>query len=116
MTYVTCMLTAKNRDQLGNPTLGNRVWAAFTFNVLIMPLYNAFLSWQRPAVSVQLAFFTTRKLQLGFLAELLVDQTPDVAIYLFIMKIAQKYTIKLKKQKIYRKIHVKAMKHINTLE
>jgi len=31
MTYVTCRLTAKNRDQLRNPTLGNRVWATFTF-------------------------------------------------------------------------------------
>jgi len=31
MTHVTCMLTAKNRDQLRNPTLGNRVWATFTF-------------------------------------------------------------------------------------
>jgi len=31
MTYVTCRLTAKNRDQLWNPTLGNRVWATFTF-------------------------------------------------------------------------------------
>jgi len=29
MTHVTCMLTAKNRDQLRNPTLGNRVWATF---------------------------------------------------------------------------------------
>jgi len=28
---VTCRLTAKNRDQLPNPTLGNRVWATFTF-------------------------------------------------------------------------------------
>ena len=28
---VTCRLTAKNRDQLRNPTLGNRVWARFTF-------------------------------------------------------------------------------------
>jgi len=27
MTHVTCKLTAKNRDQLRNPTLGNRVWA-----------------------------------------------------------------------------------------
>ena len=27
MTHVTCRLTAKNRDQLQNPTLGNRVWA-----------------------------------------------------------------------------------------
>jgi len=31
MTRVTCRLTAKNRDQLGNPTLGNREWATFTF-------------------------------------------------------------------------------------
>ena len=31
MTYVTCRLTAKNRDQLRNPTLGNRVWATFSF-------------------------------------------------------------------------------------
>ena len=29
MTHITCMLTAKNRDQLRNPTLGNRVWATF---------------------------------------------------------------------------------------
>ena len=31
MTHITCRLTAKNRDQLRNPTLGNRVWAIFTF-------------------------------------------------------------------------------------
>jgi len=31
MTHVTCRLTAKNWDQLQNPTLGNRVWATFTF-------------------------------------------------------------------------------------
>jgi len=31
MTHVTCRLTAKNRDQLRNSTLGNRVWATFTF-------------------------------------------------------------------------------------
>ena len=29
MTHVTCRLTAKNRHQLRNPTLGNRVWATF---------------------------------------------------------------------------------------
>jgi len=29
MTHITCRLTAKNRDQLRNPTLGNLVWAAF---------------------------------------------------------------------------------------
>jgi len=31
MTHVTCRLAAKNRDQHRNPTLGNRVWATFTF-------------------------------------------------------------------------------------
>jgi len=31
MTYDTCRLTAKIRDQLQNPTLGNQVWATFTF-------------------------------------------------------------------------------------
>ena len=29
MTYVTRRLTAKYRDQLRNPTLGNRLWATF---------------------------------------------------------------------------------------
>jgi len=28
-THVTCSLTAKNWDQLRNPTLGNRVWVTF---------------------------------------------------------------------------------------
>jgi len=31
MTHITCRLTAKNWDQLRNPTLGNRVWATFIF-------------------------------------------------------------------------------------
>jgi len=31
MTHTTCRMTAKNRDQLRNPTLGNRVLATFTF-------------------------------------------------------------------------------------
>ena len=31
MTHVTCRLTAKNRDQLQNHMLGNRIWASFTF-------------------------------------------------------------------------------------
>jgi len=31
MTHVTCRLTAKNRDQLRNPTLGSGLWATFTF-------------------------------------------------------------------------------------
>jgi len=31
VTHITPRLTAKSRDQLRNPTLGNRVWATFTF-------------------------------------------------------------------------------------
>ena len=31
MTHITCRLTAKNRDQLRNRTLGSRVGATFTF-------------------------------------------------------------------------------------
>jgi len=31
MTHVTRRLSAKNRDQLRNPTLCNRVWATYTF-------------------------------------------------------------------------------------
>ena len=41
MTHVTCRLTAKNRDQLRDPTLCNRVWAIFTFlpnHILIVDL------------------------------------------------------------------------------
>jgi len=30
MNHVSCRLTAKNRDQLRNPKLGNRVWTTFT--------------------------------------------------------------------------------------
>ena len=36
MIHVTCRLTAKNRDQLQNPTLGNRVRATFTFLVALI--------------------------------------------------------------------------------
>jgi len=40
MTHVTCKLTAKDRDQLRNPTLGNRVWATFTF-FYTRPLFHS---------------------------------------------------------------------------
>ena len=38
MTHVTCRLTAKNRDPLRNPTLGNRVLAPFLSRPTIGPL------------------------------------------------------------------------------
>ena len=40
MTHVSCRLTAKNRDQLRNLTLGNRVWATFTFYLQYMNLLS----------------------------------------------------------------------------
>jgi len=41
MTYVTCSLTDKHRDQLRNPMPGNGVWATFTFNNnKLMHLYS----------------------------------------------------------------------------
>jgi len=35
MTHITCRLTSNNRDQLRNPTLGNRVSATFRFKYKI---------------------------------------------------------------------------------
>jgi len=35
MTYVTCRLAAKNRDQLRNPTLSNRVWAIYLYLFIV---------------------------------------------------------------------------------
>jgi len=39
LTRITCRLTAKNRDQLRNPTLGSRIWATFTFLKLYLTIY-----------------------------------------------------------------------------
>jgi len=38
MTHVICRLTAKNRDKLRNPTLGNRVQATFIPQQIPSPL------------------------------------------------------------------------------
>ena len=43
MTHVTGRLTAKNQDQLRNPTLGNRVWASFTLFTLLEVLLRGLL-------------------------------------------------------------------------
>ena len=41
MTHVTCRLTAKNRDQLRDPALGNRIWATFTFLIVSAKLIHS---------------------------------------------------------------------------
>jgi len=40
MTHITRRLTAKNRDQLWNPTLGNRVWATFYLYITDSKLFQ----------------------------------------------------------------------------
>ena len=50
MTHVTCRLTAKNRDQLRNPTLGNRVMGYLLHTSTLLTTTTYFkrlnLSWQ----------------------------------------------------------------------
>ena len=48
LTHVTCRLTAKNRDQLRNPTLGNRVWATFAFTFYIAYCPHSRLAARQP--------------------------------------------------------------------
>ena len=48
MTHVNSRLTAKNWGQLLNPTLGNRVWATFTFYILWFAIPKRhILAWNR---------------------------------------------------------------------
>ena len=47
MTHVTCKVTAKNWDQLQNPTLGNRVLATCTFLYNLTMLYRPSWDWAK---------------------------------------------------------------------
>jgi len=49
MTHITFRLTAKNRDQLRNPTLGSRVWATLTFYSLPSPRLPKIPAMESPA-------------------------------------------------------------------
>ena len=53
MTQVTCRLTAKNRDQLRNPTLGNRAWATFLYKYSYLLTYLQNCGILLDAVSAQ---------------------------------------------------------------
>jgi len=50
MTRVTCRLTAKNRDQRRNPTLGNLVWATCTFFTLLYSHLLVFFMFRHKCV------------------------------------------------------------------
>jgi len=58
MTHVTCRLTAKNRDQPRNPTLGNRVWATFTFFTRVHITNSISIG---SVISAQLTLMTSRQ-------------------------------------------------------
>ena len=45
--HVTYRLSAKNRDQLQNPTLGNLVWATFTFFITKWNIYHRCITKDR---------------------------------------------------------------------
>jgi len=46
VTRIICRLTAKNRDQLRNPMLSNRVWATFTFSMnLVLWTFTVCFNW-----------------------------------------------------------------------
>ena len=47
MIRVTCRLTAKNRDQLRNHTLGNRVWATFLLFIITIIDVDLFLKMSK---------------------------------------------------------------------
>ena len=63
MTHVTCRLTAKNRDQLRNPTLSNRVWATFTFLCMYKrPSFAAVTVKCRPILRGMVVMLTNKRI------------------------------------------------------
>jgi len=54
MTHVTCRLTAKDRDRLRNPTLGNRVWATVTVMHCVLAMRP---NKQRRELALGVAFY-----------------------------------------------------------
>ena len=57
MTHITCRLTAKNRDQLWNPTLGNRAWATFTFTFIFILVVHISTYFRGNIVSLLPVFY-----------------------------------------------------------
>ena len=51
MIHVTCRLTAEHRDELRNHTLGNRVWATFTFFRSQQPLTQLLSTSLMPTIN-----------------------------------------------------------------
>ena len=80
MTHVTCRLTAKNRDQLRDPTFGNGVLATFTFLLfrvaLLLTNTDATNMKETPGFSAPRAFPSSR-LPLASLVVMTTDAVAD---------------------------------------
>ena len=63
MTHITCRLTAKNRDQLRNPTLGNRVRATFYLLLRLRQNFEHRRTFDEVAGKVPLVRFNSKTLQ-----------------------------------------------------
>ena len=81
MTHVTCRLTAKNRDQLRNPTLGNRVRSTVTSFTLVRSVMRPAIPQTRPDA---LCFRVVRPsvrvcVSVGARAQVLSDALPSTS-------------------------------------
>jgi len=72
MIYVTCRLTAKNRDQLWNPTLGNRVSAAFFIITRVSNVLNTLVYGEKPGFQA-----LSKRLIVLLCAEVVRQGVPD---------------------------------------
>jgi len=78
MTHATCRLTAKNRDQLRNPRLVNRVWATFTFckNVYTtVPCYYDLLHPTKTFPFIHIRLLVEQLTKRNFAIELKLNET-----------------------------------------
>ena len=75
MTHVTRRLTAKNRDQLRNPTLGNRVWTTFTFFLMVQRTVKKQNGWIRFCLLISAAVLL-RDLSMSCVLGLINNHSP----------------------------------------
>jgi len=86
MTHATCRLTAKNRGQLRNHTLGNRVWATFSYTdsyqrLLLVAAVTEMASTTRSVIPV--VDFSSLSLHVDTLNDADVQSTADQIINAF---------------------------------
>ena len=81
MTHITCRLTAKNWDQLRNPTLCNRVWATFTFYIVIDVIVIVVICRSIKTATIQQALPYTELIGYLIRSAILLRHFPDRDIY-----------------------------------